>query len=380
MKQTIMNKLVKARAGLVLDHPFFGALALRMKLELSEECKTARTNGKVIQFNAQYADSKSLEELKGIMEHEVLHVANEHHLRRGSREHKKWNIACDYAINDILRDSGAKLPNDAFYPDIKGKSAEWYYGNMPMQDDKQNGQGNGQGENEDTFGEVVDLPSEDGQGNASESEKAQASADIRVAVSQAQIVSKQFGKLSSGMERMISELLNPLVPWKEILRRFVDMTARNDYSWTKPNKRYMSSGLYLPSLQSEELKPIVVAIDTSGSIDVTQLNQFAAEIGDIAKQGKTSLTIIYCDYVVNHVDLFEGDDEVRLRPYGGGGTSFVPPFEEVEKRDIQPACLVYLTDGECSEFAEYPDYPVLWGLTTRNSDFNPPYGETMVLQ
>ena len=380
MSKQIMNKIVKARAGLVLDHPFFGALALRMKLELSEECLTARTNGKVIQFNAQYVEGKSLEELKGIMAHEVSHIAYEHHLRRGSRKRKKWNIAGDYAINDLLRDAGFKLPDDALYPDSKGKSAEWYHGNMPTQEDNQNGAESGQGKNEETFGEVVDLPSESGQGQASESEKAQAAADVRIAVSQAQTVSKQFGKLGAGVERMISEILNPLVPWREVLRRFVDMTAKNDYSWTKPNKRYLTSGLYLPSLQSEELKPIVVAIDTSGSIDVTQLSQFAAEIEDIARQGKTSLTIIYCDYHVNHVDTFEGDDEVKLKPYGGGGTSFAPPFEEVEKRDINPACLVYLTDGECDTFAAYPDYPVLWGLTARNAEFDPPYGESMVLQ
>lgn len=383
----------KARAGLILDSPFFGSIALRMDLIEDDTCKTFYTNGKVIGYNPQYVDTLTLNQVKGIIAHEVMHVANGHHLRQGQKEHDKWNIATDYAINPLLVSSGFELPKEVCFPSQDGlpdeKSAEFYYSNarQASKDDSQAGQGQGQasqssqdtqGQKQDdkgNIGEVRPLPGKDGK-EASETEINQASAEMKQTVSQATQSAKAFGKMTEGLQRMVSEILTPIVDWKEVLRRFVGERARNDYSWTKPNKRYLASGVILPSLYSEEMKELVVVVDTSGSIDDVLLSQFASECDSIKREYHTKLTVMYVDSKLQGVEIFEQDDDVVLHPQGGGGTSFKPAFEEVEKRDIQPACLVYLTDGQCYRFPSIePSYSVLWVLTEKDFSFKPYFGE-----
>jgi len=167
------------------------------------------------------------------------------------------------------------------------------------------------------------------------------------------------------------------VDWKEMLWQFVDRNSRTDYSWTQPNRRYIHFGLYLPSLKSEELRPIVVAIDTSESIDKDMLEHFSAELTAILESYRTNCTVIYCDANVQNVEEFGSDDlPIVLKPKGGGGTDFRPPFRYADKNGLSPSCLVYLTDMWCSQFPDEPDYPVLW-LRIGKGGYEPPFG-TMV--
>jgi predicted metal-dependent peptidase len=361
------SKLSKARAGLVLDSPFFGALALRQALKEDPTCKTLWTDGNTIGYNPAFVDSLSLEECKAVIAHEALHVGNAHHARRQKRNARKWNRACDYAINDILTQSGFKLPEGALTGMGTDKASESIYNVLP--DEEEDGNGNDPG----GCGEVRDTPGKDGP--ATPGELAQAEAEAKVAISQAAQAAKAAGKLPEGLARMIGDILEAHVPWREVLRRFIDQTARNDYTWTRPSPRYLSSGLYLPSLYSEEMRPLVIAVDTSGSLLDDQISQFASEITAIISECRAHVTVIYCDAVVNSVEEFEPDNNIDLHACGGGGTDFRPPFEEVAKRELEPACLIYLTDGECSRFPDAPNYPVLWGVDCRG--FVPPFGEVM---
>jgi len=123
----------------------------------------------------------------------------------------------------------------------------------------------------------------------------------------------------------------------------------------------MSSGVILPTLYNQELPPIVIGVDTSGSINQDELKQFAGEIDDILNQYPTTLTVIYCDTKVNHVETFTAEDRpIRLEAKGGGGTKFSPVFEAVNQMEDLPACVVYLTDLDCNDFGKEPGYPVLW--------------------
>jgi predicted metal-dependent peptidase len=377
-----LKKFQKARAGLILDHPFFGSLALRQTLKEDPTCETAWTDGKTMGFNPDFIEKLTLAETKGLIAHEVMHVAAAHNSRRNGRNKSKWNKAGDYAINDMLIASGFVLPASGLVGFGSEESADSIYSKLPDPEEKGGGQGPAQNQSSDPggSGEVRDAPGKDGQ-QASSSELAQAEADSKIAVAQAVAVAKSCGKLPAGMDRMLDDILNPKVPWREVLRRFIDQAARNDYTWTRPAARYLASGIYLPSLYSKEMNPIVIAVDTSGSIGAEEIGQFASEMNAIIEDTRVTATVIYCDAAVAGVEEFNVDNlPLVLHPAGGGGTSFIPPFEEAENRQIEPACLIYLTDGLCHRFPPAPAYPVLWGLTGNLRAFNPPFGETIIIE
>lgn len=389
------EKITKARAGLILDHPFFGALALRLQLVEDAGIKTAAVNGIALKYNPAWIEDKSLDETKAVLAHEVMHLAAAHHCRRGGRDLQKWNIAGDFAINQILQDAGMKLLKDApLNPDYKGLEAEAIYNRLPQDDDGGGGggnQGGGQqppgnqpgdqpGNQPDNdpggCGGVEDFPGEDGQGKPEPSEIAKQEQEWKVAVEQAANAARSCGKMPGGMERIVEELTETEVDWKEALQQFVTQQARNDYSWKRPNARYMGTGCILPSLYSEELPPIIVAVDTSGSIAPHDLEQFTAEIDAILEQHKTTVHVIYCDRRVQGDETFTEDNRpVRLHAKGGGGTAFAPVFEYVDEQQETPSCLVYLTDLEGSYPQEDPGYPVLWVETGGGRRPSPPFGE-----
>jgi len=181
--------------------------------------------------------------------------------------------------------------------------------------------------------------------------------------------------LPGALERIVEEMLEPVLDWRELLRRFVDTTAKNDYSWFPPNRRHIHNGLILPSLRSQELKNVTMAMDTSGSITDEDLKAFEAEVRAIIQDYRANTKVIYCDAKVQSVEEFDADMPVELHPAGGGGTDFRPPFEHIEEAGEYPVCMIYQTDGWCDSFPEEPPYPVLWVLTRRNENFIPPFGE-----
>jgi len=210
--------------------------------------------------------------------------------------------------------------------------------------------------------------------------KSQIESETKVKISQAENMASAMGKMDSSITRIMQNITNPKADWKTILKKFVDETAKNDYSWNVPNRRYVPHGLYLPSLFSNELGKIVLAVDTSGSIQENQLNRFASELQSILKNfSNVELLIIYCDTDIRGIEKIDNTNpEKKLTPIGKGGTDFRPPFQYLEKNGIDPKCLIYFTDLYCNRFPKIePNYPVLWASTT-SMDSNPfqiPFGE-----
>ena len=387
-------KLQKARAGLVFDNPFFGSLALRLKLKEDPTCETGWTDGVTLGYNPEWIDGLTLDQTKGFQAHEVMHNALLHHTREGSRNHEKWNKAADYAINPILLDAGFQLPKGhLFNPQYKGIDAEAIYAMIPDSPGgggsggrgglrgPGSGDGKGKGSDPGGCGEVRKAPGKDG-GKPTPADIAQQEQEQKIATAQAAQVAKKAGKLPGGLERWVDEILNPKLDWREILRRFVDQAAKNDYSWMPPNRRYVHMGLYLPSLKSNELGKILVAVDTSGSISQDNLKEFASELSGIIEEfDDVEATVIYCDTRVAGVETFKKEDlPIVLHAAGGGGTDFRPPFEYAEENGIDPKCMIYLTDLECSRYPDEPHYPTLWvydggGDPSRT----PPFGEVLSL-
>lgn len=364
-----IDKIRKARAGLVLDHPFFGALALRQQIQIDPDCDTAWTDGSTMGFNPDFIGGLPIDQLKSVIAHEVLHVGLAHHARRQEREHKKWNAAADYAVNGLLIDSKFSLPAGALIG-FQGLTAEAIYNKIPTPPENQ---GNDPGK----MGEVRDAPGKNGK--PSPAEAAAAEAEAKATLAQAAQQARAMGKLPASIARLVEEMLQPKVDWREILKRFINQSAKNDYSWTPPNRRYVYKNIYLPSLRNQETGEIVVAVDTSGSVSSSQINEFAAELTSIVEETPSTVKVIYCDSKIKNTEVFNRDDlPIILNPSGGGGTSFVPPFEHVDESELSPACLIYLTDGECSRFPDEPNYPVLWALTQK-INFDPPFGESIVI-
>lgn len=382
-----MKKVIAARAGLILDAPFFGNLALRLNIKEDPSCKTAWTDSITLGFNPEFIDGLTLDETKGNAAHEVGHCMLSHHTRRNGRNLRKYNEACDYVLNLILIEAGFVLPKGVLInPAYKGMSVDKVYRLLPDPPPSKDGEGGEGGQNNDPggCGEVRDFKpaSQDG-ANGSEPTPAQLSQseqDWKIAVAQARQIAKGMGSMPAGIDRLVGEILDPKVDWKTILRRFVEVSACNDYSWQMPNRRFIQQGIYLPRLHSKELKPPVLVCDMSYSRDDEALKASAAEISAILEEYDTTLYVVYCADRVNGVEVFTSQDlPLELHPKGSGGTDFRPPFEWVREQGIDPGCLIYLTDLECSRFPEDPGYPVLWGYMGQNGE-TPPFGDVIHIE
>lgn len=292
------RKVVQARADLVIEQPFFAALALRLKVKEDPGCRTAWTDGQVFAYNPSYVGVLSRDKVKGLCSHTVMHAACEHHMRRRGRDAALWNRACDYAINPILLDAGVTLPDGFLYDaDFRGKSADAVYDLLSQGDpessdvsksdsaqdlkknDEQNS-GTAQGTEDlkpalkadkDTADETLIDPGlsgeiRDGDGRDAAGHDEDSSIDWEEAVIQAAGSARQMGKLPRGIERFFKSLAVPKLSWQQILERFIQRNISSDYSWVMPNRRFIHQDLYFPSLNTYQLNEIAVAIDTSGSI------------------------------------------------------------------------------------------------------------------
>lgn len=379
---TASQKMVKARANLVMGHPFFGTLALRLKMVEDPSIETASCDGTSIRYNPKFVNKLPLSKVQGMIAHEVMHPAFLHHTRRGSRDKNKWNQACDYSINTILHNAGFDLPEGKYLnPAYDGMTAEHIYALIPDDPKDDNGQGQGQGQGNDPGGDggVDDSPNSQNSGG-SQSQQNHEEAEWKVAVAQAVHVAKQAGHLPGDIERMMEELFEPVLPWRNILRRFMTEKCNDDFSWTRGNRRFIAQGLYLPSrLSDAAMGEIVVVIDTSGSIGQKELTEFGSEIKSIVDEARPSkVRVIYCDSHIAHIDEFGPDDDLQFAAHGGGGTDFRPPFKWLEENQIVPRALVYLTDGYGPFPEQEPDFPTLWCIN--NHDITPPHGEHLILE
>jgi predicted metal-dependent peptidase len=303
-----------------------------------------------------------------------MHVANGHPWRRDHREpFIKWNIATDKTINSTLQESGFSLPKNGYYaegPEI-GQSAEWIFARLP--DPPENPKGGGQSHGEKTGqGEVRDAPKSKGDGK---DDDVPTEAEWQQATKTAALAAKAMGKLPAGLKRFADEVGEARVDWRSALRRFVQERAKADYSWSRPNGRYLALGMYLPALESHEMGEVAIAVDTSGSIDDVALAMAKAEITSVMDECQPSaVTVYYADAAVASVDRFERGEPLEFRPKGGGGTDFRPVFKAVEEQENQPVCLLYISDL-LGVFPESTEIPTIWVTDTKGVEA--PIGETI---
>jgi predicted metal-dependent peptidase len=398
-------RIQKARTTLLLDHPFFGTLLFRLGARPSRMVATMATDGISLFYNPEFVETLNAAELTGVLAHEVMHPALQHHTRRGDRSQARWNMACDYAINPMLLDAGLTLPKDVLIDNrFRGMSAERIYNLIEeaknqegSSEQAENKPGGGSGTTEDKapqrdpnpnepqelqapstpggVGQVLDAPAPVGKEGPSLSEQVR---EWQIAVEQAESVAKLAGKLPAGAVRTLEASRAARVDWRELLRRAWSETTPADYSWMHPNRRHVWCGLYLPGITSEGVGEIAIAVDCSGSVGARQLGLFQEEIRSILMGQRPRLVhVIYFDAVVQKVESYQAGEPILLEPVGGGGTDFRPCFDWLRERGIVPQTLVFLTDL-CGTFpSEAQLYPVIWASTENR---RAPFGQVVSME
>ena len=354
------SKLDKAKAQIVLDHPFFASILLKRKLTEDNTIPTLAVDARGnIFYNKDFIDNLTVPQVVWGLCHEIGHVIGQHAMRKKHRDHRKWNYAGDAWINDMLNDAGVGQPieNTVNMPGSKDKTTETIYDELP---DDQSGKGSGKGNSFDN-GLGDDIKYED----LTESERQEIEASNKVDIAQAAQAAKARGKLSGKLADIVADVINVKTPWYEILERYMTEYVKQDQSWLRPNRRHIGAGNYLPSMAREpSMGTVVVQIDVSGSITKQELNYYAGHLSRISKQcNPDKIHVIYTDTSVQKHMEFEAGEEVKLEFYSGGGTHMPAGFDWVAEQGIEPSVFVCLTDGY-TEFGEAPDYPVVWCIST----------------
>lgn len=382
------DRMVKSRVQLLMHYPFFGTLALHLRLKPVDRMPTAATDGRNYFYNPKFVEKLDDAELNFLTAHEVLHPALGHLWRRGSRDPLIWNHAADYCINGMIIESDPtgkdfKMIKGGLYdPKYKGMFSEEIYDILindegyVKQAKQQAGQGNGgtidshdEWDNPQSGGDDDDDADSGNGGDNTD-------ADWKGRLVQASQVAEGKGRgvTPAAIKRLLKDLIEPQKNWKELLAEFVQQEI-NDYGFTPPNRHHLWRDMILPDFteQVDIIKDLVFAIDTSGSIGDREIRTFISECVGCMNQfgGRVRGWLIYCDADIGAV--YELEDAEHSRPVGGGGTDFRPVFDWVKDNTEDCAGVVYLTDGYGTFPQSPPHYPVLWVLTT---DYEVPWGNS----
>jgi len=380
------RKIARSKVRLMLDKlskgwGFYASVLYQMPMIEKSSLPTMATDGKSIFYNAEFTDALSEAELDGVKVHEAYHRILKHHLRMGKRDAELWNIACDYAINPIIIQSGLVLPEGALIDaKFKGMSAEKIYDLLKEDqgDDGNGGGGSGQPQPQ-AWGNV-----EDQGGDMSEdqikSEEATINAQVVMAVNS---MKTEAGKLPANIKEIIDEMKRSQIDWKDVLRRFVGGDQPEGYSYRRPNRRqWYLNEVVTPVSNKIGCGDIVVGIDTSGSVSSIELSHFLGELNAIAESsGAESVTIITCDYDVQGVVRYEKGDQIEdIVCKGRGGTRVMPVFDYIAENNINVDNFIYFTDMGIGDYPEHDvGYPILWVSSDMRGE-EAPIGETTYLK
>ena len=401
MRVEVLDRIIVARVVLLLRHPFFGNMATRLRILAADDwCPTAAVDGKNLYFNTQFFNAMSNKEIEFVIAHEILHCVFDHLERRQDRHPQIHNIACDYIVNNTLvRDRIGEIPKlvDCFQ-DFKyeGWMSEEVYEDIFNKYDEQELEQLGElldehldWEGEGTEGDAGEE-GKDGNGNDVSKKRPKYSKEdlrkIRDEVKENMISAAQSagaGNTPAGVARMIKDLTEPKMNWREILRQQIQSTIKNDFTFSRPSRKGQMSGAILPGMNFDETIDICVSIDMSGSIGNAQAKDFLSEVKGIMDEYQDYNIKIWCfdTKVYNEAD-FTSDNGENLEDYevmGGGGTDFMANWSYMKEQDIQPKKFIMFTDGYAWDSWGDPDYCDTVFLIHSNSDksLQGPFGTTV---
>jgi len=384
------ERLISARVGLLLRHSFFGNLATRLKLTNADDwCGTAATDGLKFYYNSRFIMLLKPKEVEFLVGHEVLHVVYEHMDRRGNRDPQMWNIADDYAVNaDLKRHNVGQFITSVpclYEKKYDGKPAEEIYDDLmqnvqkinlddlidQMLDDHMDSDGDSAGDGEG--------PESKGKGRPkmTDEERERARQEMKQAIISA-AQSAEAGQLPAGVERLIKQHTDPVMPWRELIQTNLTSSIRTDYTWMRPSRRGWHMDAIMPGMTPGEEIDVVVSLDMSGSISNKQAQAFLGEIGGMMDSFDGYKVHVFCfdtdtynpqDF---HSDNMDSIDEYE--PQGGGGTDFDCIFSYLKENAIDPKRLIVFTDGYPNGSWGDPDYCDTTWIIHGDKNPNPPFG------
>ena len=398
-----MTRLKRVRAAMLVKHPFFATLMMSMEMVETDKIPTAATDMEKLYYNPGFVDTIDDDVLMFVIAHEVMHTALAHGVRLNSRDKMCWNIATDYAINLILEDSNFKVWANALLDEkYRDLSADAIYNQLKKEaDEEQQQQGRGQGSPDPngqpqpgdgagpppppgsqppqpgqqqpgngapTMGQpggqhhspmLGDLIEPEVSGDPAAEDRLRK--DIQQRVAQAASIARMTGNMPGALERFVSEVIDPKVPWFDTLRHLMTEFDQVDEDWTHRNRRF---SMYLPTDHAEGHLGVAIGIgDTSGSIGDDELINYGSEFVGICEQTKPEeIRMVWADTHVAGEQVFEPGDDIDLKPQGGGGTDMRVPLKYAEQFD--PRIVVLFTDGHTPWPKEEPPFPLIVCCTT----------------
>ncbi len=349
-------RLARARARLVLDRPFLGALALQLPAEAAGSwCRSTATDGRRLYYAPAWIARLGEAELQSALCREALHCALGHLHRRGRRRRRRWQAACDYAVHALLAAEGMPLPEGALHePQFAGLAAEEIY---PCLD-----------ELAERDGQELRLRDEGAPAGGGAprplagAEREELAQSWRARLERAAAAARNAGTLPAGLERALAPHRKHRLPWRQLLARHAWAAARADYSYQRPSTRREGPAIH-PSLRGRGIN-LAAALDVSGSVPDAELAAFLGELDALKGALRARVAVLACDRALSADSprVFEPWEPLRppARLPGGGGTSFLPVFEWADAQDVRPDLLVYFTDARGRFPAAPPAYPVLW--------------------
>jgi predicted metal-dependent peptidase len=382
------EKLTTARIGLLLKAPFFGQLATRMTLTNADAwCGTAATDGRRFYYNSEFVNNMPLKQLEFLVGHEILHAVYDHMGRRGDRLPRLSNIAADYCVNQDLVEQriGEKISvvPILFDSKFKGQSYEEVYNYLYENADKINMEQLEQM----ILDEHLEDDGSDGDGNESKDgkgrpklskEEAQA---IRDEIKGAVIAAAQSagaGNLPSGVKRLLKDMTEPVIGWKELLQQQIPSVFKNDFTWARPSRKGWHMDAIMPGMKPGEMIDICIALDQSGSISEDDSKAFLGEVKGIMDAFDEYRITIWCfDTDIYNVQTYTSDnidDIMEYEPQGGGGTDFMANWSFMKENGIEPKKFIMFTDGmPFGEWGEEQYCDTVW-IIKGNPGCEPPWG------
>lgn len=388
----VREMLITARIGMLLRASFFGNLATRLRLVNADEwCSTAATDGRNFYYNSRFIKMLRPKEIEFLFGHEVLHCVYDHFGRRGSRHHQIWNIANDFCVNGDLKKHkvGEFITSVPCLYDSKyeGKSSEEIYDELyekaekididslldKIIDEHMDGdpeEGNSQGKSGDKDGKG-------GRPSLSAEERAKIRDEIKEAVLSA-AQTTEAGNIPAGVKRIIQDLTDPKMNWRELLRMQLESTIKSDYSWMRTSRKGWHMDAIMPGMRTTDAIDIAVAIDMSGSIGEEQGRDFLSEIKGIMESFESYRIHVFCfDTDTYNPQQYDSDNLEDIESYdlqGGGGTDFNAIFNYLKSAEIEPKKLVVFTDGYPFGSWGDPNYCDTVWIIHGDRNPSPPFG------
>jgi len=361
LDREVREMLITARVGLLLKASFFGNLATRLKLVNADEwCPTAATDGRNFYYNTRFIKMLRPREIEFLFGHEVLHCVYDHFGRRGERDPQIWNIANDFCVNADLKKHGVGelitsvpclydrkyegMSSEEIYDDLMKNAKKINLSDLidKLIDEHLDGEGDGDGDGD-----------EEGNGKGrpklSEQEKQQIRDEIKEAMLAAAATADGAGNLPAGVKRLIQDLTEPKMNWRELLRMQLESTIKSDYTWMRASRKGWHMDAVMPGMKLDPMIDIAVALDASGSISESMLKDFLSEIQGIMESFPAyRIHVVTFDTEAYNPAQYDSDNLDNICDYevkGGGGTDFTCIFDYLKENEIEPKRLVVFTDG-----------------------------------